>query len=199
MADAGGQIAKENYDRFIRVMEKAAVIFYRFAKEELREMEKKAAEIEKRVVEAADPAKAMQQEMDRATKAAHEKVEELRVNGLIDNVQARNINQSINSMTKYYDLDDGCIKAATIDKFTEKCQEMERDFLRTKDKSVFKNIDKIADDFSKVPRAIYMDETRLHPSIKKLKADISIKQAVKAMEKTIQMNRIKNGFDELCR
>ena len=199
MADAGDQIAKENYDRFIRVMEKAAVLFYRFAKEELREMEKKSAEIKARVVDAADPAKAMQQEMDRATRAAKEKIEELRVNGLIDNVTARDMNRSVDGMTKYYDLDDGCVKAATIDKLTEKCQEKENEFLKTHDKSIFKDMDKVADEFSKVPRAVYMDESRLHHSIKELKADIGIKQAIKAMEKAVKLNQAKNGFEELVR
>ena len=199
MADAGDQIAKENYDRFIRVMEKAAVLLYRFGKEELREMEKKAAEIKQRVIEAQDPAKAMKQEMDRATRAAHEKIEELRVNGLIDNVQARDMRSTVNDMSKYYDLDDGCTKAATIDKLTEKCQEKEREFFKNHDKSIFKDMDKIADNYSKIPRAVYMDETRLHPSIKELKADISIKQAAKEMEKTILQNRIKNGLEELVR
>lgn len=199
MADASDQAAKENYDRFIRICEKAAIISFRLSKELLREAEQKAAEIKERVVEAADPAKAMQQEMDRATRAAKEQIEELRVNGLIDNVQARDINRTIDGMSKYYDLDDGCTKAATIDKFKDKCQEMERDFFKTRDKEPFKDLDKVADNFSKVPRAVYMDESRLHPTISQLKADIKIKEAVKAMEKTISMNKIKNGLDELVR
>ena len=152
MADASDQAAKEKYDRFIRIYEKAAIISFRLSKELLREAEQRAAEIKERVVEAADPAKAMQQEMDRATRAAKEQIEELRVNGLIDNVQARDINRTIDGMSKYYDLDDGCTKAATIDKFKDKCQEMDRDFFKTRDKEPFKDLDKVADNFSKVPR-----------------------------------------------
>lgn len=199
MADASDQAAKENYDRFMRICEKAAILSFNLTKAMLREAEKEAKEIKQRVVEAADPAKAMQQEMDKATRAAKEQIEELRVNGLIDNVQARDMTRTVNEMSKYYDLDDGCTKAATINKLTEKCQEKEKEFFKTHDKGIFKDMDKIANEYSKVPRAVYMDEGRLHPSIKELKADIGIKNAVKAMEKAVKLTQAKNGLDELVR
>ncbi len=191
--------AQEAYNKYMRLMETLARYGFRLTEMLVKEAIEEAKDIKARVIEAQDPAKAMQQEIDRATRAAKDQIEELRVNGFVDNVTARDMKASIDSMTKYYDLEDGCTKAATMDKFTEKCQEKQREFFKTHDKSIFKDMDKFADDFTKIPRAVYMDDSRLHRPIKELKADIAIKEAVKDMEKTVFKNRIKNGLDELVR
>lgn len=191
------EVAEQEYNRFMRIMERSAVILYRLAKEELKNMEKTAAEIKERVINAQDPAKAMQQEMDKSLRGFRDTLEEMRVQGCIDFDTSRELNARMTEISKYYDLDDGCTKAATIDRFANECREMQKQFDKTHDKSLFKDIKERADDYSKVPRAVYMDESRLHPDIKALRADIKIKQDLKALE--LKKTRIKNGFDELTR
>lgn len=198
-ADANDQIAKENYDRFCRWSLILAKFALKLALREREELCKKAAELRERVLQASDPAKAMRETMEKVERNAKDQIEDMRIQGCIDFDQARELKAQITEMSKYYDLDDGCVRAATIEKFQEHCMDLSDKFTKTHDKELCRDLANDAREYAKLPRAIYMDEEKLPSSLRSLKADIGIKKEIKAMEHAITQKRIKDGLDELVR
>lgn len=196
---ASDEVARENYERFKRWSIIAAKIAGRLALQMTKEILREAQEMKERVMEASDPAKAMQEEMDKALRGVKDQIEELRVQGAIDYNQYKTLNNQMNDMAKYYDLDDGCLKAASMNQFKEHCRDLSDKFAKTQDKGLFKDITEKADEFAKLPRAIYMDEEKIPKNIKELKADVKIKNALKEMQKNLTKTRIKDGLDALVR
>ncbi len=191
--------AKENYDRFCRWSLILAKLAIRVAMHEKEELCRRAAEIRERVLQASDPAKAMRETMEKVERNAKDQIEDMRIQGCIDFDQAKELKAQITEMSKYYDLDDGCVRAATIEKFQEHCMDLSDKFEKTHDKGLCKDLTNDVKEYSKLPRAIYMDEEKLPSSLRSLKADIGIKNEIKAMEKALTQKRIKDGLDELVR
>lgn len=196
---ASDEVAREYHEKFMRWSIIAAKFAGRLALQVTKEIIREAQDIKERVLEASDPAKAMQEEMDKAYRGIKDQIEELRVQGAIDYNQYKTLNNQMNDMAKYYDLDDGCLKAASMNQFKEYCQDLSDKFAKTQDKGLFKDITEKADEFAKIPRAIYMDEEKIPKNIKELKADVKIKNALKEMQKNITKTRINDGLDALIR
>ena len=137
------------------------------------------------------------EEMDKAYRGDKDQIEQMRIQGCIDMNQYKELNNQMREMSQYYDLDDGCLKAASMNKFIEHCQELSDKFVVKKDKSLFNDITDKAKDYKDLPHTMYMDETKIPKNLKELKADVHIK---KALEKAkILEKAAKKGFEEMVR